>query len=97
MHDGCVLVYEDILDGERGNLGDQDAANGIGEGGINTNEGEDSMERVVLMKSNADALDNVRLDGANPRNVQGVGVHCGICRGSMSGLRLGSGGDSLWS
>lgn len=50
LDDRGVVVDEDILNGQRGDLGDEDAAEGVGERGVEADEGEGGVELVVLVK-----------------------------------------------
>lgn len=61
MDDGGVVLDVDVLDGEGGDLGEENAAEGVGEGGIDADEGEGREELVVLVevdgKGGAEAID----------------------------------------
>jgi hypothetical protein len=59
-----VVLDIDGLDGERGNLGEEDAAEGVGEGGVEANEGEGGVELIVLVEFNGKA---------RPEAIQGEG------------------------
>lgn len=49
LDDGCVLGDEDIFDGEGGDFGEEDAAECVGDRGIDANEGEGEVEVEVLV------------------------------------------------
>lgn len=50
LDDRGVVVNKDGLDSETGNLGDHDPAEGIGDGGVDADEGELGLELVVLVE-----------------------------------------------
>lgn len=56
LDNGGVLDDVDILNGERGELSDQDAAEGVGDGGVNADERELGLELVVLVEFDAEVL-----------------------------------------
>jgi len=50
VHYGGVVVNEDVLDCEGGDLCDQDSAEGVGDRGIYANEGEGGIEGFILVE-----------------------------------------------
>lgn len=44
LDDGGVLVDVDVFDGERRDLGEEDAAEGVGDAGVDADEGEGEVE-----------------------------------------------------
>lgn len=50
LDDGGVLEDEDVFDGEGGDFGDEDTAKGIGEGCVNTDEGESEIELAFFLR-----------------------------------------------
>lgn len=50
-------MYEDELNGKSGDFRNEDTTECVGEGGIDANEGEGSIERFVLMKLDSKILD----------------------------------------
>lgn len=53
---GGVIVHEDELDGKGRYFGNEDATECIGEGGINTDEGEGGIERFVFVELDSEVL-----------------------------------------
>ena len=51
----------DRIDCEGRHVGEEDAAEGICEGGINRNEGEGGLERVILMNLDSESLEQVSI------------------------------------
>ena len=49
-HDGGVVVDVDVFDGEGGDLGEEDAAEGVGDGGIDVDEGKGGFEGQVAVE-----------------------------------------------
>jgi hypothetical protein len=56
LDDGRVLVDEDVFDGERGDLGEEDAAEGVGDGGVEAGEGEFGVVWGVLVELDVEGL-----------------------------------------
>ena len=56
LHERGIVEDEDLFDGERGDLGEEDAAEGIGDGGVNADEREGRVERFELVKGDAQTL-----------------------------------------
>lgn len=52
LDDGCVVVNPHILNGECGDLGDQDTAEGVGDGCVEANEREGGLVLAVVVKGN---------------------------------------------
>lgn len=50
LNDGGVVLYEDVFDGERWDLGDEDAAEGVCERGVDADEGEGSVVGLVAVE-----------------------------------------------
>ncbi len=50
LDDGGVVPDVDGLDGDGGDLGDEDAAEGVGDGGVDADEGEAAVELVVFVE-----------------------------------------------
>lgn len=44
LHYRSILVDEDIFNGESGNFGEQDSAEGVGDAGVEADEGEGRVE-----------------------------------------------------
>ena len=53
---GGVVVHEDEFDGEGGDFGDEDSAEGVGKGCIDAYEGERGLVRVIFVEFNAEVL-----------------------------------------
>ena len=56
LDDGGVLVDEDVFNSEGGDLGEQDAAEGIGDGGVDADEGERGIVRRVCVEADGESL-----------------------------------------
>jgi hypothetical protein len=56
LDDGGVVVDEDVFDGEGGDLGEQDAAEGICDGGVEAGEGEGGVVRGVGVEGDVEVL-----------------------------------------
>lgn len=56
LDDGGVVLDVDVLDGEGRDLGEQDATEGVGQRGVDADEGEGGVEGVVLVKVDAEAV-----------------------------------------
>lgn len=76
-----VVPHENVLDGQGGNVGDHDAAEGVGDGGIDADERELSLIGVVLVEHYADAL-------AELFDIPGV-VLAGVETGEVGGCDIG--------
>ena len=61
LDDGGVVVDEDEFDGERGDFGDEDAAEGISEGGVDADEGERGVEGCIFMEVDVEVLSGKRV------------------------------------
>jgi hypothetical protein len=57
LDDGCVLVDEDVFDGERGDFGEEDAPESVGYRGVETGEGEFGVVGGVLVELDVEGLD----------------------------------------
>ena len=55
-HDGGVVVDVDVFDGKGGNLGKEDAAKGIGDGGVDVDEGEGGFEGEIAVELDMEGL-----------------------------------------
>lgn len=78
LDDRGIVLDVDVLDGEGGDLGQQDAAEGVGDGGVDAYERKGGQELVVLVEVDGEA-------GAEPVDAEGV-VFAGevarvVCRG----------------
>jgi hypothetical protein len=51
-----VVVDPDVLDGEGGDLGDHDAAEGVGDGGVEPDEAEGGVMLAVLVEDDAELV-----------------------------------------
>jgi hypothetical protein len=51
-----VVLDKDVLNGERRDLGEEDAAEGVGERGVDADEGEGGMQRVILVKGDVETV-----------------------------------------
>ncbi len=60
MYYGCVIMYEDCSDGESRDLCDEDASKGVGNRGIDADEGEGGIVGGVLVKLDVEALQHDR-------------------------------------
>lgn len=56
LDDGGVLVDEHVFYGERGEFGEEDAAEGVGYGGVDADEGEDGFIGGVGVELDVEAL-----------------------------------------
>lgn len=45
-----VVMYEDVFDGDGGDFGEEDTAEGVGDGGVDSDEGEGRVEGFILVK-----------------------------------------------
>lgn len=50
MENRGVVRYVDVLDGQGGDLRDEDAPKGVGDAGVNTDEGEGGIELLIFVK-----------------------------------------------
>jgi hypothetical protein len=92
---GGVLVDEDVFDGEGGDLGEENAAEGVGYGGVDTNEGERGVEGCMGVEFDAEVLLKsvchvVECEGDS------MCIHLGSNRGPSHDFRLASVRESLW-
>ena len=78
-----VVPHEDVLDGQRRDVGDHDAAEGVGDGGVDADERELSLIWVVLVEFYAHAL-------AELFDVPRV-VLAGVKAGEVGGCDIGDG------
>lgn len=53
---GGVVVDEDVFDGEGGDFGEQDAAEGVGDGGVEAGEGEGGVVGGVGVEGDVEVL-----------------------------------------
>jgi len=58
---GSVVVVVDFFDGEGGDFGKEDAAEGVGEGDVEADEREGGFEGVVAVELDFEVLDAVRI------------------------------------
>ena len=56
LDDGGVVVDEDVFDGEGGDLGEQDAAEGVCDGCVEAGEGEGGVVRGVGVEGDVEVL-----------------------------------------
>ena len=56
MNDAGVVVHEDSANGECGYFGDEDTAEGVCYGGVDADEGEDSVEGFVFVELDLEVL-----------------------------------------
>lgn len=56
MNDGCVVEDVDKFNGESGHFGDQDTAKSVCDGGIEADEGEGGIVRLVFVKIDSEVL-----------------------------------------
>jgi hypothetical protein len=54
LNDGGVIVDKDSLDRESRDVGDHDSPEGVGDRGVNANEGERCLIWVILVKFDAE-------------------------------------------
>jgi hypothetical protein len=88
-------VDEDVFDGESGDLGKENAAEGVGYGGVDTDEGEGCIVGCMGMEFDAEILIKsvchiVRYNGNRMR------IRLGSSPGPSHGFRLASVQESLW-
>jgi hypothetical protein len=57
LDDGCILVDEDIFDGERGDFGEENTAESVGYRGVEAGEGEFGVIGGVLVELDVEGLD----------------------------------------
>jgi hypothetical protein len=50
LNHGGVILDEDVLDGEGGDLGDQDAPEGVGQRGVDADERKGGIVLLVLVE-----------------------------------------------
>lgn len=50
------MVDEDVFDGEGGDFGEEDAAEGVGDGGVDADEGEGEVERFLGVELDLEVL-----------------------------------------
>lgn len=55
LNDGCVILNIYVFDGEGWDLGKEDAAEGIGDGGVYADQGERCVGRLVLVELDLEA------------------------------------------
>jgi hypothetical protein len=56
LDDGCVVIYVNVLDGESRYFCEKNATEGVGDCGVDTNEGERRVEFVIMVKSDLQVL-----------------------------------------
>lgn len=56
LDDGGVVVDVDEFNGEGGDFGEEDAAEGVGEGSVDADKGEGGVEGCVLVELNVEVL-----------------------------------------
>ena len=61
LHERGVVEDEDLLDRERGDLSEEYAAKGIGDGGVDADEREGSVEGLELVEGDAETLEVVSI------------------------------------
>ncbi len=86
-------MNKDVFDGESWDLSDHDSTEGIGDAGVDANEGEGGIEGVVFVELDLEIL--VGLLGGVPEKERGK-VLGRISQGSIHGLRLGGGRGNQW-
>lgn len=53
LDDGGVVIHPYVLDGQRGDLGNQDAAEGVGDGGVDADQREGGIVLTILVEDDA--------------------------------------------
>ena len=56
LNDGCVLVDKHIFYSKERNLGEEDTAEGVSEGRVETYERKDSVKRLVVVELDVEVL-----------------------------------------
>lgn len=56
LDDRSVVVDEDVFDGEGGDFGKQDAAKSVGDGSVDTDQGEAGVERFEFVELDVEGL-----------------------------------------
>lgn len=80
LNHGGVVLDVDVLDGERRDLGDEDSSEGVGQRGVDADEGEGRIVELVAVELDGEG-------GSEALNGKGV-VFAGevareICRGNV--------------
>jgi hypothetical protein len=57
LDDGCILVDENVFYGERRDFREENAAKGVGDGGVDASEGEFGVIGRVLVEGDVEVLD----------------------------------------
>lgn len=83
LDDRGVVPDEDVFDGEGGHVGDHDAAEGVGDGGVDADEGEGGFVGVVLVELDREAA-------LEALNIPGV-VFAGVVAGEIGRRDIGYG------
>lgn len=81
LDDGGVVLYKDVFDGESWDLGDEDAAKGVCERGVEADEGEGSVVGLVSVELDGEG-------GLELLNGEGV-VFAGEVAGEICGRDVG--------
>ena len=55
-YDGGIVLYVDFFDCQGGDFGEEDAAEGVGDGGIDADEGECGLILLVLVEDDLEIL-----------------------------------------
>lgn len=63
LDDGGVVIHKDEFDSDRRYFGNEDAAKCIGNGGVETDEREGRIERLVFVKLDSEILSVFRKKG----------------------------------
>lgn len=64
-------MHEDVFDGEGRDLREEDAAEGVGNGGVNANEGEGGVEGLEFVELDAEGLGDDQLSSLNIKGLLG--------------------------
>ena len=104
LDDGGVIVDEDELDCEGGDLGEENTAEGVGKGGVDADEGEGGVMGVIFVDGDVEVLvggEEVSSMGDGGLRmghliIGALNIHLRTFSSSRSGLRRGNGRGSRW-
>lgn len=73
-------MHEDKLDGEGRNFGDEDASEGIGEGGVYADQREGCIERVIFVKLDSEILRRLSLGENSVMDLGPINASLNFCK-----------------
>lgn len=80
LNHGGVVLDVDVLDGERRDLGDEDSSEGVGQRGVDADEGEGRIVELVAVELDGEGGS----EALNGKGVVFAGEVAGeICRGNV--------------